>query len=86
MMSLYCAGKFALEGFSEALAYELASRNIAVKLIIPHGGVTATRFSERSRDEGAADPSLTDARGFIRPWSEMSDQDYVNFMRSQFAY
>jgi NAD(P)-dependent dehydrogenase (short-subunit alcohol dehydrogenase family) len=130
MMSLYCASKFALEGFSEALAYELASQNIAVRLVIPHGGVTATRFPERSRHEGAADPSLTDyddfvartnqafarmtaarttssddvaqviydaatdgtdrlrylvgddARGFIRARSEMSDQDYVNFMRS----
>lgn len=133
MISVYCASKFALEGFSEALSYELASQNIAVKLVIPHGGVTATRFSERSRDEGAADPSLMnyddfvartnaafarmtaaitmssddvaqviydaatdgtdrlrylvgdDARGFIKAWSEMSNQDYVNFMRSQFA-
>ncbi|HYT57060.1 MAG TPA: SDR family NAD(P)-dependent oxidoreductase [Verrucomicrobiae bacterium] len=49
MISLYCASKFALEGFSEALAYELASQNIVVKLVIPHGGVTATRFSERGR-------------------------------------
>jgi short-subunit dehydrogenase len=35
MISLYCASKFALEGFSEALAYELASQNIGVKLVVP---------------------------------------------------
>jgi NAD(P)-dependent dehydrogenase (short-subunit alcohol dehydrogenase family) len=31
MSSLYCASKFALEGFSEALSYELASQGIAAK-------------------------------------------------------
>ena len=30
MISLYCATKYALEGFSESLAYELASQNIGV--------------------------------------------------------
>ena len=42
MISLYRTSKFALEGFSEALAYELASQNIIVKIVEPHGGVTAT--------------------------------------------
>jgi len=124
MMSLYCASKFALEGFTEALAYELASQNIAVKLVIPHGGVTETRFPERSAEERADDPALMretfarmtaarrtsagevaarifeaatdgsdrlryligdDARGFIRARREMSDEDYVAFMRGHFA-
>ncbi|KDR79526.1 hypothetical protein GALMADRAFT_93446 [Galerina marginata CBS 339.88] len=44
IMSIYCASKFALEGFTEALAYELASQNIWVKSVIPHGGVTNTNF------------------------------------------
>ena len=35
MMSLYCASKFAIEGFSEGLWYELASQNIGVKIIEP---------------------------------------------------
>jgi NAD(P)-dependent dehydrogenase (short-subunit alcohol dehydrogenase family) len=48
MISLYCASKFALEGFSESLSYELASFGIRVKLVTPHGGVTQTRFNERS--------------------------------------
>jgi NAD(P)-dependent dehydrogenase (short-subunit alcohol dehydrogenase family) len=43
-ISLYCASKFALEGFSEALSYELLALGINVKLVIPHGGVTETNF------------------------------------------
>ncbi|MBB5065432.1 SDR family oxidoreductase [Granulicella mallensis] len=133
MISLYCASKFALEGFSEALAYELASQNIVVKLVEPHGGVNNTNFSERSAECSAKDDSLTaydgfvertqeafgsmtasrticsgdvakvifeavtdgtdrlrylvgdDARGFIRAWDEMSNADYVQFMRSKFS-
>ncbi len=53
LMSLYCASKFALEGWSEALAYELASQNIFVKLIEPHGGVTQTKFVERQNGDAA---------------------------------
>jgi NAD(P)-dependent dehydrogenase (short-subunit alcohol dehydrogenase family) len=126
------AGKFALEGFSEALAYELASQNIAVKIVIPHGGVTATHFSERSAEDRAVDPALSDyddfvtrtddafarmgaarsigadevarviytaatdgtdrlryligedSRGFIRARREMSEENYIDFMRSHF--
>jgi NAD(P)-dependent dehydrogenase (short-subunit alcohol dehydrogenase family) len=132
MISLYCASKFALEGFSESLAFELSSQNIAVKLVEPHGGVTSTSFNERSaRDshesgqlpdyekfakstseafarmsaarsttsedvakvihEAATDGTDRlrylvgdDARGFIRAWDGMSNQDYVAFMRSRF--
>jgi len=65
MISLYCASKFALEGFSEALSYELASQNIGVKLVIPHGGVTSTRFSERSSTNRATESSLTDYDDFV---------------------
>jgi len=38
MLSLYCASKFALEGFTEAISYELASQNITVKMIEPRRG------------------------------------------------
>ncbi|SEN13209.1 NADP-dependent 3-hydroxy acid dehydrogenase YdfG [Luteibacter sp. UNCMF331Sha3.1] len=50
MISLYNASKFALEGFSESLSYELRSQGIAVKIVEP-GGVLDTRFSARSTDE-----------------------------------
>jgi short-subunit dehydrogenase len=65
MISLYCASKFALEGFSEALAYELASQNIGVKLVVPHGGVTSTNFSARSAAERADITPIADYNSFI---------------------
>jgi len=71
MISLYCASKFALEGFSEALAYELASQNIGVKIIEPHGGVSSTRFSERSASENLTDDSLKDYGPFVTRTNEI---------------
>jgi NAD(P)-dependent dehydrogenase (short-subunit alcohol dehydrogenase family) len=131
LLSLYCATKHALEGFSESLAYELASQNIVVKLVEPSGGVTSTSFSERMGRErdgaspadykdfiartGAAFAGMLSARktsadevaqviydaatdgtsrlryftgedtgGFAKAKREMSDQDYIQFMRSRF--
>jgi NAD(P)-dependent dehydrogenase (short-subunit alcohol dehydrogenase family) len=70
MISLYCASKFALEGFSEALSYELASQGIGVKLVDPHGGVTSTRFNERSAQSAAASAALKDYDSFVARTSE----------------
>ena len=129
MISLYCASKFALEGFSEALSYELTSQNIGMKLVIPHGGITRTKFSERAAHErdmqdvpedytafvdatnqafarmtaartatsdeiaaviyGAATDGTDrlryffgyDSRGFLRAKQDLSDDEYVAFMR-----
>lgn len=50
MISLYNASKFALEGFSESLSYELASQGILVKIVEP-GGVLETGFGQRSAHE-----------------------------------
>jgi NAD(P)-dependent dehydrogenase (short-subunit alcohol dehydrogenase family) len=131
MISLYCATKYALEGFSESLAYELASQNIIVKIVEPSGGVSGTNFSERMAKERAPD-SLADYNefvtqtnaafanmragrktsadevaqviynaatdgtnqlryftgedlgNFVQAKREMSEQDYINFMRSRF--
>ncbi|MET0390170.1 MAG: SDR family oxidoreductase [Polyangiales bacterium] len=63
MLSAYSASKFALEGFSEALAYELASQNVHVKLIEP-GGVTETQFDARSTREAAGSVPLPDYEAF----------------------
>lgn len=49
-ISLYAASKFALEGFSEALDYEVADLGIGVKIVEP-GGVTSTKFGARSAAE-----------------------------------
>lgn len=51
MMSLYHASKWAVEGFSESLSYELGQLGIGVKLIEP-GGV-ATNFGGTSMSRGA---------------------------------
>jgi NAD(P)-dependent dehydrogenase (short-subunit alcohol dehydrogenase family) len=64
MISLYCATKFALEGFSESLAYELASQNIIVK-IIELGGVVSTNFGKRSGAEAAYNAPLADYDAFV---------------------
>ncbi|WP_025688861.1 SDR family oxidoreductase [Paenibacillus zanthoxyli] len=37
MISVYSSSKFAIEGFTESLSYELASQNITVKLVEPGG-------------------------------------------------
>ncbi len=64
MLSLYCASKFALEGFSESLSYELASQNIVVKIVEP-GGVISTNFGKRSSEEAAHNAALADYDKFV---------------------
>jgi len=64
MLSLYCASKFALEGFTESVAYELASQNVIVKMIEP-GGVLSTNFGRRSGAEAANNAALPDYDAFV---------------------
>jgi NAD(P)-dependent dehydrogenase (short-subunit alcohol dehydrogenase family) len=133
MISLYCASKFALEGFSKALSYDLASQNIAVKIVDSHGDMTSTRFNQRIAESAASNASLSNYDGFVErtyaafarmaaasnmtadevaalifqaatdgtgrlrypvgddsptfygAWKQMADQDYLAFMRAQFA-
>ncbi|SEW49619.1 SDR family oxidoreductase [Chitinophaga arvensicola] len=63
LISMYVASKFALEGFSEALSYELATQHISLKLVEP-GGVD-TPFHNTSAKHFAMDPELTDYNDFI---------------------
>ncbi len=66
MLSLYCASKFALEGFSESLAYELSSQNIIVKIIEP-GGVIRHELRAAQRHGSGAERLPLRLRGFRRP-------------------
>jgi NADP-dependent 3-hydroxy acid dehydrogenase YdfG len=52
-VSLYNATKFAIEGFSEALSYELISQNIKLKIVEP-GSTVSNFFSAVSPTENAA--------------------------------
>lgn len=62
LMPLYHSTKFAVEGFSESLHYELASIGVKVKLVEP-GGV-ATDFGGRSLDY-RHDESLTEYNEYV---------------------
>lgn len=42
--SVYCASKYALAGFTEAISYEAAAVGVKVCSVIPHGGVAGTAF------------------------------------------
>lgn len=63
MISPYVSSKFALEGWSEAVSYELASQNIILKLIEP-GGVD-TPFDNTANQKFAFDSALTSYKSFI---------------------
>ena len=62
LFSMYHATKFAVEGFSESLQYEVESLGIRVKIVEP-GGVS-TDFATRSLDF-QHDESLTDYNAFV---------------------
>lgn len=67
--SLYHGTKFALEGISEALVYELASIGVRVKLVEP--GRVATEFNGRSMDVHN-DPALTEYQPLIQAFVAQS--------------
>ena len=63
LLSMYCASKFALEGFSEALSFELLPLNIIVKIIEPGG--TTTNFTQATQAHFAHNAELTDYDAFM---------------------
>lgn len=65
MISLYSASKFALEGFSEALSFELAAVGITVKIIQPSGGITSTSFGNRTAHETSGLQPPADYNAFV---------------------
>ncbi|HEV7737079.1 MAG TPA: SDR family oxidoreductase [Chlamydiales bacterium] len=72
LISLYSASKFALEGFSEALSFELSALNIVVKIIEPGG--TTTNFNKVTADGFAHDASLIDYDSFSKAADKMFDE------------
>jgi short-subunit dehydrogenase len=129
-ISIYLSTKFALEGFTKSLSYELASQNMVVKIVEPGGGDTPfhTRSSKLNTGDGGLDgygPFLEranaalgklaermatperiaaviysavtdgtkrlrylagdDVKHLVEVRRKLSDEDYENYMRSQFA-
>jgi NAD(P)-dependent dehydrogenase (short-subunit alcohol dehydrogenase family) len=129
-ISIYLSTKFALEGFTESLSYELASQNIVVKVVEPGGGDTDfhARSSKLNTGDGAIDsygPFLEranaalgklakgmataeriaeviygavtdgtkklrylagdDVKHLVEARRKLSDEEYENYMRAQFA-
>ncbi len=70
MISLYTASKFALEGFSESLSYELAALGIGVKIVEP-GGVLSTNFGNRAAKESNPPSETHDYDAFVSAASEV---------------
>ena len=72
LISLYAASKFALEGFSEALSFELAALNIGVKIVEPGG--TTTNFNKVSEDNFSHDAALTEYGPFMAAAGQLYDK------------
>jgi short-subunit dehydrogenase len=77
LLSLYVSSKFAIEGFSEALSFELASQNIQVKMVEP-GGV-ATEFHTKSI-QYTYNPALSAYDEFAKETSQMYDNVFQKKM------
>jgi NAD(P)-dependent dehydrogenase (short-subunit alcohol dehydrogenase family) len=73
MISLYCSSKFALEGFSEALTYELAPLGIVVKIVEP-GGVADTNFGARSGNGAGKTNAPADYYAFVEATQKIFEQ------------
>ncbi len=75
LYALYNATKWAVEGFTEALMYELKPLDIKVKLIEP--GVIKTDFYDRSLDKTDCS-ALTDAYGAVMKRAEkLTDESSI---------
>lgn len=71
LASMYAASKFALEGFSEALYYELSTLNIQVKIIEPGG--TSTNFNKVTGESFAQSDTIRDYDPFLAAAGKMFD-------------
>jgi len=78
MISLYNASKFALEGFSESLSYELSGLGIRVKVVEP-GGVLSTGFGARSAAEASSATQIAD----YAPFTEGAGRVFEEMRRSR---
>jgi short-subunit dehydrogenase len=76
LYSLYVSTKWAVDGFSESLHYELKPLNIKVKIIEP--GVISTDFYERSLDKADCSALGEDYAGIIKRSGKMTGNSAAN--------
>lgn len=73
LYSIYHGTKWAVEGFSESLQYELRPFNIRVKIIEP--GAIKTDFYDRSADKSTVEtPVMKDYAGFVKSAAAIMDE------------
>lgn len=77
LLSLYASSKFALEGFSEALSYELGALNIVVKIVEPGG--THTNFTNVSFGR-SSNQSIPEA---YEPFVAAANQQFASLVDSE---
>ncbi len=82
--SMYCAGKFALEGFSEALYYEMLPHGVGVTLVQP--GAHRTRFADNMLISPSSENPIYSLQqtGFLR-LRERLKQSKMSCSPDQFA-
>ena len=88
LMSPYHATKFALEGFTESLSYELASINVKVKLIEP-GGANTAFFKNAlvpSHPIPEAYSSIVNVTGMSKLFEEFKDRLKTPEQVAEFVY
>ena len=76
LYALYNATKWAVEGFTEALMYELKPLNIKVKLIEP--GVIKTDFYNRPLDKADSSALTEPYGGIMKRAKKLTDESSVN--------
>ena len=70
LMSIYSASKHAVEGFTESVAYELATQNVSVKLIEP-GLVKGTGFMKQTQKSSESVPQPPEYEGYVEKMISM---------------
>ncbi len=72
LISTYNSTKFAVEGFTESLSYELSNLGIKVKLIEP--GSMTTDFSGRSMDHAKSE-TITDYNAYLNNFYSLASSE-----------
>ena len=83
--SAYCASKFAVRGYSESVAADLAGTNVGVSIIMPGGVATNIMKSAKIRiageDEGAAESRRQAFDSFLRTTPEKAASLIIKAIR-----